>query len=374
MNLPAAIAPFVLARVAGWPLDELIETSPPRTTAIIEAVVAARLEADALRSAVEVSLHSAIPLVNPRFRVAALALRRAVHNSRPCAAADLLRRDLAAVLPSAEVEALRRWLDLRKEIDDGLRNAEAVHEEDVQSHVRPAVRRLVGRDEFLRPLVIASRSLYEQTVRNASERPTGASATKAERALLSYLARASAKTSPFSTFMHLAVLESSGDSHGPPPLDADDRTSRTSLNRGLIFAIRRAAWGCCGDRRHASFVTNPAITWTQDGTVAATAPQFGVVNNRLLRLFRRVRLRLRTDLSRCVSRLPASFSWDELIDALAGAGAPRLDAEQLSIGSTTTASSSSPHGSMPLSLTRSRADVRRSMRAPQPPPVTSRRR
>lgn len=322
-----SLSPFVLARVAGLPLEPLIDTSPPKTTANIDAAVAARLQADAMRPELDRALHAAVPSLGPHSRLATIELKRAVHNSRLCEISNEVLRDIVSALPPRAGATLKRWMNAQRIAVERLRDAEASHHEEVLAHVRPALRGLVEQEAFRRPLVMASRSMFEGLLRETGYSPTRCSATKTERSLLSYLARASAKTSPFSTFMHVAVFKTEGGTLKWPQLDPGDRGSHTSLNRGVVFNIRSHAFGCCGDRRHASLVMSPTITWAQGDTVEVMAPRFGVVERRILRLCYCARFRVPHELALVVSRLPIRLSWAKLMESLVSAGLLPVAAE-----------------------------------------------
>jgi hypothetical protein len=321
---------FVLARVAALPLDDLIDTAPPKTTAHVESAMSARAEAEAIRSDLEQVLHSAVPNIEPRSRLGAIELKRAVHNFRPAKLTSAVRRDLNSVLKPQDGSALSSWLDAQERFERRLRDAELSHREEILTHVRRGLQELAGREAFLQPLIMASRSFYERVVRQTEPPPTCLSTTKRERSILSYAARASAKTSPFSTFMHLALIESESVRDRSQRLDAADRASRTSLNRGVIFSIRRHSFGCCGDRRHASFAMSANVKWIEGDSAEVMAPRCGVVEHRLLRISRCARMRFPRNLALRLNRLPAVFTWVELIAALTSSGVSAIDADLLS--------------------------------------------
>jgi len=324
------LAPFVLARVAALPVDALNEMSPPKTTANIDAACVARSQAEDVRPDLERSLYSAVQRIEPRSRSVAIELKRSVHNSRATTLSGEALQDLHRVLKPQDASMLQCWLDAQRTVECRLREAQSVHREEALTHVRPALRQLAKHEGFLQPLVMASRSLFERITQQAGHEPNTLTATKTERSILSYIVRASAKTSPFSTFMHLALMEADPGRDRPQRLDATDRASRTSLNRGVIFKIRRHSFGCCGDRRHALFAMSSTVKWIEGGGLEVMAPSYGTVESRLLRLSRCLRMRLPRTLALSLNHLPPVFTWTGLVSILTRDGIPALDADRLS--------------------------------------------
>ena len=154
-------------------------------------------------------------------------------------------------------------------------------------------------------------------------------ATKRERKLLAYLMRSAAKTSPFSTFMHQAVLrvencfDAGHDSH-PDPLDLADRRSRVYPTRSALAAMTLAALADPERRDGDLVVVNPSIRWIDDRTVSLLASKSVVFASRFWRSERLTRGTGCLARSACVFRvLPPTFSWGILRDGLLTAGLAR---------------------------------------------------
>src|SRR5262249_16758168 len=140
-------------------------------------------------------------------------------------------------------------------------------------------------------------------------------ATKLERALLLYAARAAAKTSPFSVFMHQAVVEIADSADPLPQPDPADRDSRACVNRSLLFRLHQGAAAGAGDGGGGS-PPNPSIPWQASGRLEALVPEHVMFSTRLLRLGRPRAFRFHRILAERLAGLPSRFSRTELRQVL----------------------------------------------------------
>ncbi|GID30470.1 hypothetical protein [Paractinoplanes brasiliensis] len=303
------LAPFALLRTAGLPFDALTALTLPGTSAAIGRARRARRAMAAEREQLEAALYALIPGLKAADRAPALALRRDIHNGR----SHLARPATAAIraqLPAEDGAALDTWLAAAARLAEARQWVRQYGDDEIHRHLRPALRTTTTGEDFRRPLALAAPQLLAKLL-SAPAGDSGIRATRTERSLISYLMRAAAKTSPFSTFMYTSVVDLSAGA-GPEPCR---RTSRSTLNRGLVDALRRAARGCCGDPEHARLVKNPAITWTSSG-LESMAPTRGAHDGRVLRLARPVRATLPHPVARAVAGLPAEFGAAELAAVL----------------------------------------------------------
>jgi hypothetical protein len=123
--------------------------------------------------------------------------------------------------------------------------ADAALEAEIETHLRPRLREAAMSDALRRPLVLASPALSDALSRS-DRQPSTPGPTKCERSLVAYLARAAAKTSPFSAFMHCALMElDEGDGPSTVRLPDAARRTRAYVNRGSTGPSMR----CCPPRR-----------------------------------------------------------------------------------------------------------------------------
>ena len=313
------ISPFGLLRVASLPIEPLLGLAPPVTAQRVDAAVAELAAMEVLRAPLEDALFAVVPLVEPRLRSIVLEVRRSVHNRRR---PDVQREDLALVLgalPEGERTRLTRWIAHQGDCAANLSAAEASYAGEVGSHVRVGLRALTDDEAFLRPLALASQSTFAQLTRDRGPSDKGLEATKLERSLLLYVARAAAKTSPFSVFMHHALVDITSTADAPPRLDPDDRASRAYLNRHLLFLLHRDAVACA---THSSrcWTLNPSIRWGDDGGIDALVAEYVTFSDRLLRVGRPARFRLHPTITERLTGLPLRFSFSNLRQVLLEAG------------------------------------------------------
>jgi hypothetical protein len=317
----ALIAPFAIARVASLPHDDLIALAPARTGAWVGRLAEAANEMERLRPDLESQLYAAVPGLDAPARAAILRLRRAVHR------ADLLVEDhhpgddLVDLLAEECRGTVRQWFEARRLALICRRHAHDSLREEVTGHIRPRLLRMATEETFLRPLALASPTLSAAIRRGGLSGASGPRATKVERKVLAYLIRAAAKTSPFSTFLHHAVVRlDRSPSGGLPRLDPNDRYSRSYLSRGAIVALYRAAFGCCGCADHATFAVNSSIRWPAEDLAEVLQSSPVSVGTRLWRSDRIVRIRFHPRIAACLRALPPEFAWDDLCGVLLAHG------------------------------------------------------
>jgi hypothetical protein len=316
-RMPTLIAPFALMRVAALPYRDLVALAPSQTIASLSTVLTAHTHMEAVRSQVTDNLHHVIPSAAPHLRRLLINLKRDVHNARPPRLTSQELGALSAQLPPSTRHYLTTWLRACRAASAAF-DAAGVHFE----HEVPAMLRqlhgLARQEALLQPLALAAPLLFERLM---GPPPTPSStATKFERSLLSYVIRATAKTSPFSTFMHHALLALDPQSCAAlPVLHLRDRTSCAYLNRGILACLHLSR------ARAAELVDmplrlNPSLTWLPEGRVAFVASDYTLFARRLWRTERAARLRLHPTLARRLETLPTRLTWPELLESLMACG------------------------------------------------------
>jgi hypothetical protein len=249
---PAPLAPYALLRVAALSYDVPRGLAPPRTTALLGQMIAARADAEKVRAAVEDALFTAVPrLINKNVQRAAVRLKRDVHNGRATEPPEGAAEAIAAALAPDAAAALRDWLAAQRRIREARADLIDTFSAELRGHVRPRLRAVLADDDFRRAMALASPELQAAWTREADRTPMVVHANKPEKALLSYLIRAAVKTSPFSTFMHVVPLAI--DERGPGEVDFARLVParRAHLNRGM--------WARLADAAAAALVDDPIL-------------------------------------------------------------------------------------------------------------------
>ena len=323
------VAPGALSliRVAGLPLTALLETIPPATTARIEALLGQRAVMDRHKSSAIDALYEAIPKLPAPERPEALAFKRAIHGARAEAAREYA--SLAKLTELRDSEGLSDWIAAARSVAALEAEVVELHDAELASHVLPRLRTLFERESFLKPLVLASPSLFAHA-RNLP--PPGRAPTRRERqaelSLLAYVIRASAKTSPFSSFLYLALLERSETGEAPGSLDWSSTRTQTRLALCAEFALTGGRPARCGKLEHCRFRIDPNTTWTASGA-EVFRPFQGNRRGRIIEGTMPARIALPPELSRRLADLECPFSWADLLDAIGSAVPERDHAEEL---------------------------------------------
>jgi len=122
---------------------------------------------------------------------------------------------------------------------------------------------LAGAEELHRPLVLSSEVFLGQLRRYAqrAEGPPSGKELDVERTLMKYLSRMHAKTSPFSTFCHIAI-GGLGDAAAPPLLGhaASDAEAVVRINNNVWQVIRPYLLDFPPIADHFHLRVNPSLT------------------------------------------------------------------------------------------------------------------
>jgi Lantibiotic dehydratase, N terminus len=316
------LAPYALVRIAALPSGALRALAPPETTRLVRQALNARQEMERLRPMLEDVLYCAVPAIHDRkTRAAAIALRRHVHNGRLGSGHC---EDIARIVESLEDRSksvLRDWSRAQMEATESLAASEAALAEETESHTRPRLWALSA-DRFIGPaLALSSPELLATIERTRPTPPRGLSATKTEKSLLRYLIRAGFKTSPFSTFMHVALLGIALDRRSPVPEWRDVTWTKTlTLNRGTLARIGGEASARFGEHDDTRFQVNTTIRDLGDGRLEAIVGQYIVLLGRPWRQERVSRFRFHPTLAHILLMHPGEYRWTELVHFYVGSG------------------------------------------------------
>jgi hypothetical protein len=321
------LAPYAIWRRAALPLQRLVDLTSPAAVRLGERYLDARDTMESLREGLEDGLHCAVPRVEGGLRREALALRRAVHNARSVPLGDGLRRALGDLDGDLQ-RRVEGWAEAAAEARHCRQALASRLEEEVGGRLRAGLLALARDESFLRPLALASpdflaavrRALSNPLRMERTEPDAGAlESSRFDRALLTFGIRAAAKTSPFSLFLHQAVVDLTPTAPAPG-LDPDARGSRSYLNLGIPYLLRQAA-ALAGDSAELSvFRLNPTVRWEENGRLEAFVPALTDVAGRLWRSERPYAVRLHTAVTGVLRALPGRFARAELARRLAAAG------------------------------------------------------
>ena len=312
------LAPFALIRVAAVPLRRLSSLAAPQTAEAVSAVVRARSDLDLLRVRAESHLYKVVPTVTDRkLRAAALQLQRDIHATRlPRLDPDTIAR-ISERLPSAAQEEICTWLRLVRQLDDLMSRGEAILAEETNSRLRPALWATLGDERLSLGIAAASPSLRECLERESTrtQPPRGAASSRLELTLLRYLLRATCKTSPFATFMHLGIVPMNGDD-AALSLAAAQPVEKLRVNRGIVARLCRAA----SENDATLFRPNPSIHTHSPGRVQALAAEQVVLLGWPWRQERVAQFHVHPQVADVLLALPPLFSRDWLVERLKSSG------------------------------------------------------
>jgi hypothetical protein len=251
VELQEELAPFCLLRVTALPYQALDALRMPETEMLLERIVRAEESMERHRAELTDLLHGLVPKLDhhPGLRRNVLNLRRDIHNRRPSKVSPEDGSLPLELLDAPDRERLSDWFQAQRELADAERALEPVMLREIQTHLRPALRRPLETASFRKGLAFASQSVARDVARkriSTLPRPDNL-----ERSLLGYLGRAAAKTSPFSSFMSLSVVAVDRDSDAAPPQAFDATlTSGIRLNRGAISRLHRLSLREAADAAH----------------------------------------------------------------------------------------------------------------------------
>lgn len=142
-------------------------------------------------------------------------------------------------------------------VSEKLDLAEASLALELRQQLRPALDSLLANELFLRPVSFSSPAFVHEIGAPTYRRHPHRQSSKRDRAILSFLMRAAAKTSPLSTFMHTEVLlpnlGEGGDAVG---------AAEVGVSRGAVTLIGEGFLWCCGRFEHTAWMRNPMIDLT----------------------------------------------------------------------------------------------------------------
>lgn len=202
---PLVLKDSFVVRIAGLPVQSLTRLRFVQTLAQLDHF--RRMEQDTIvqEKALAERLY---PLVatfagveHKQVRNRLIELRRAFFQGR-VPKTQLMSGELLVALPHEIAAAVRHCYQLRNELQQACMTMQACFERELLEK-RQELFIIAQQDSLLRGMILASQSLYCELLQHDTTQIRDAE-SKLERGLMSYMMRATAKTSPYSTFTSLA--------------------------------------------------------------------------------------------------------------------------------------------------------------------------
>ncbi len=194
-------AAFGLLRVAGLPSEALAGLAGSRTQQQLTEIseLATRLRGD--RESILTLLHCLVPRLDhdPALRHAVLRFKRDVHNERAMPPESAWAARLAELMGSQERAEFLQWLDRLEQYRGAQLRLDATIRADAHAATN-ALAALLSEPQLMSAIAVSSASFHRTLL--ATREPCADRRTATT--LATYLARAAAKTSPFSWFTTLA--------------------------------------------------------------------------------------------------------------------------------------------------------------------------
>ena len=255
---------YMIVRIGGGPFDRLLDLEIDAAGQLLSGGRDARAELDAARALLQDEVFRAIGgCTDTAVRRLLLSVKRDLHNARPVASRQL--EQLSAFgLPS-----VARYARAASESECNWRIFEAAFEER-RARTREAFRKIVAGEAFRKALMLSSRPLFDELPAYQAHDhacPLSASLLHIERALVKYVTRAHAKTSPFSTFGHLAFAEAvdAGSPSFWTCAESPRFESQVRITNSVWWTLRPRLLAVREIRNHLRVRTNPTLRRSSAG-------------------------------------------------------------------------------------------------------------
>jgi hypothetical protein len=302
------MAPHMLLRYATQPANRMEAMRLRQTESHLDQHREARRRMDALGAAVSDDLFALVPRLaedESRLRRAVLQLRRDAHQRQATSVKLADRAEVLARLVATDDDGAARlaaWIAAQQLLVDSLAAARASFDAEMQTVLRPALRAPLLDASFRRALEMASPGLAAQA-RRERKLPHKPEPDNYERSLMGYVMRATAKTSPLSSFMATSSLSWSAERGvGLPRLRQERLHGRTRLNRGANARLERALQQRLARSGAVPLVLNPSFKALPDGRYRALCCRDLVLLKRPWREQRRAQFQLHDSVGRVLVR------------------------------------------------------------------------
>jgi hypothetical protein len=306
----------LVVRVAGLPTGVLNQLRFDDSFAHVWKVVQLRKQLGDEGKAIAEELFGAIGnLPDGPTKAALVGLRRSLHKGRMPSRGEW-NEQVAAIPPAGTAERISSWilqLGTCERFESVLPEMLAVEELKIRSNLR----KVVQDPGFQRALSLSSSPLFEELKKWLTDE-NRALRRKSLTRLVKYVARAAAKTSPYSTFT-ISGLADWSDSVFPVRLNGQDSV-RGVLELNGVF-LRDLVWSLCSDpvlARRLPLRVNPSATLRDDRIVFVGPPPRESL----------VTVPATPAVLACLRLLESNaLGWAELCDRIAGNAANRMTVE-----------------------------------------------
>lgn len=231
---------YALLRFSALPWQSLAHLRFTRSVACMRELLLIEAWFQEQRDALSDLLYAAVPTVSEtQARRILLDIRRAMFNDRPHKGGLAALRTLRPHLERPVRQAIVRWYRRMRRYQRLRQRLEATFVAELHER-RDDLRKLLGRDDFLKGVLISSVDFYDALTQYLATPCAEDNIQYVEISALLYLARMATKTSPFATFTPTAL--GSVDPRAPGGLSAEIRgaiVSRVRLNTALIHVVAR---------------------------------------------------------------------------------------------------------------------------------------
>ena len=314
------LAPFALLRVAAIGYRYLADMTPPTLTVLVNEILDVRQKIGQMRPYLEHALYLLIPQIDDRIvRRTAIALRRDIHTGRkPRISHDKIDHFVDSLTDENLKKTLRSWIIAHDEVHTQLNDSDEVYFQSIQSYLRPRLLGILQNPGFSRALAVASPDLLSALMRHGKKNVRRTKTSKEEHSLLRYLIRASAKTSPFSTFMHVIPL-TMVDTWSKVEMEHLEPVRHCLLNRGVLTRLYKTAV-CQGSASNAGLHLNNTIRDLGEGSVSAITGEYVSLFNRPWHHQRATRFRFNPVLIRRILQHTGTHTWDQWLSYIIDSG------------------------------------------------------
>lgn len=318
------LARFALLRVATMPFAAMDKLRLPRTSERLDRIAAAEARMEALRETLADALHALVPGLeqDDALRRTVINLRRHIHNGRTNRPSPATLEAIAGLLSAGDRAALDDWLAAQAALAKARDGIEALLSDEIRTVLRPALRAPLATPHFSRAVALANPRTLREALRE-KKLPRTPWPDRLERSLLGYLARASVKTSPFSSFMANAIVPVDVDERGTTPWAGDAAfTSIATLNRGLVSELADTSFAAAAQAGDLQLTVNATLRPTGSGRQVGLCGRQVSLNGRPWYEQRWAQFRLTGELEQALTP-GLSLGWGDWVARLAAVGLTR---------------------------------------------------
>ncbi|WP_041528158.1 hypothetical protein [Paracoccus aminophilus] len=256
------LADFALLRVSSLPFAAIEALRLRETEALLDRISRAEATMNALRENLAEALHRLVPALelDQDLRRTVINLRRHIHNGRTHRPKERHLQALRGLMTDPEeLRLLEHWLAAQADLAKAEAQLDTTIAREIQTVLRPNLRAPLAVPHFARAVALANLRVLKDA-NHERKLPKTPWPDKLERSLLGYLARASVKTSPFSSFMGNAIVDINPMATGLVHAGSSARfTGQSVLNRGVTSQLAEASFAAIARTTALPLMVNPTL-------------------------------------------------------------------------------------------------------------------